>query len=296
MGKVLAITNRKGGTGKTMTTVSLGASLARQGKRVLIVDADPQHSSTISLGVAEPDKLAFTLATAMRNIINEQEINPLDGIINHSEGIFLMPSNNGLTGMEITLAPLIGRETVLRQYIDKVRGLYNYVLIDTAPTLDLMTINSLVAADSVIIPVAPKFLDAKGLELLLKSIAQIRKQINQNLSICGILLTMVYRRANITKGMIHEIEQAYGESINIFKAPIPQSVRAVETAAKGKSIFEHDPNGKVAAAYASLADELLAGEARQAAEVSVMEKNPFINDHNNKIADELLAGEVRQIA
>jgi chromosome partitioning protein len=257
MGKILAVSARKGGVGKTTTSVNLAASLARQGKKVLIVDADSQHSATVSLGVAEPDKLPFTLATVMQNIINEKEIDPMQGIISHSEGISLLPSNNSLAGIEVALAPIIGRETVLRQYIEKVRGLFDYVLLDTAPTLDLLTVNALAAADSVIIPVAPKFLDAKGLELLLKSIAQIRRHINPSLEIGGILLTMVDRRANITKGIISMIEQAYGEKINIFRNPIPHSVRVVETSATGKSIFSHDPNGKVAAAYTSLAEEVL---------------------------------------
>ena len=257
MGKVLAICARKGGVGKTTTAVSLGASLARQGKKVLIVDADSQHSATVSLGVAEPDKLAVSLSTVMQSIIMEQEINPMEGIISHDEGISLMPSNNGLAGMEISLAPIIGRETVLRQYIDKVRGLYDYILIDTAPTLDLLAVNALAAADSVIIPVAPKYLDAKGLELLLKSIAQTRRHINPNLAISGILLTMVDKRANISKDIIAMIKQAYGDSISIFKEAIPHSVRAVETSATGKSIFEYDPNGRIAAAYNSLAREVL---------------------------------------
>ena len=257
MGKILAVAARKGGVGKTTTSVSLAASLARQGKRVLIVDSDSQHSATVSLGVTEPDKLPFTLATVMQNIINEQDFDPLQGLISHSEGISLLPSNNSLAGIEVALAPIIGRETILRQYIEKVRGLFDYTLLDTAPTLDLLTVNALAAADSVIIPVAPKFLDAKGLELLLKSIAQIRRHINPSLEIGGILLTMVDRRANITKGIIAEIEKTYGERINIFKNPIPQSVRVVETSATGKSIFEHDPKGKVAVAYTSLAEEVL---------------------------------------
>ncbi|MCL2499804.1 MAG: ParA family protein [Defluviitaleaceae bacterium] len=257
MGKILAVTNRKGGTGKTMTSVSLGVSLARHGKKVLLIDADSQHSATVSLGIKEPDKLVVTLATIMQRIIKEQEVDPNEGIIFHEEGIHLLPSNNGLAGMEIVLAPIMGRETVLRQYIEIVRNHYDYILIDTAPTLDLLAINALATADSVIIPVAPKFLDAKGLELLLKSIAQTRRFINPNLAIGGILLTMVDKRANITKGIISMIQQAYGESIKIFNEPIPHSVRAVETSATGKSIFEHDPNGKVAAAYASLAREVL---------------------------------------
>lgn len=257
MGKVLAVTNRKGGTGKTMTSVSLGVSLARHGKKVLIIDADSQHSATVSLGIAEPDKLPVTLATIMQNLIMEREIDPMDGLITHEEGVSLLASNNGLAGIEISLVPIIGRETVLRQYIEMVRDVFDYILIDTAPTLGLLAINSLAAADSVIIPVAPKFLDAKGLELLLKSIAQTRRHINPTLSIGGILLTMVDKRANITKDIILMIKQAYGDSICIFKEPIPHSVRAVETSATGKSIFEYEPNGKIAKAYTSLAGEVL---------------------------------------
>ena len=208
MGKTIVITNRKGGCGKSFTTASLGVALARQGKKVLCIDTDNQHSLTVSLGVAEPDKLPVTLKTIIADIIDEKETDPTTGIIHHAEGIDLMPANNALTGIELALATIIGRETILRQYIEKVRPLYDYCLIDTCPTLDMLTINSLAAADSAIIPVAPKFLDAKGLELLLKSIAQIRKYINPNLSICGILLTLVDKRTNFTKEIISMIEQA----------------------------------------------------------------------------------------
>jgi len=261
MGKVMVIANRKGGCGKSMTAASLGIGLARQGKKTLIIDADSQHSLTVSMGVTEPDKLPVSLATVMSDIINEKDIDPTAGIIHHSEGVNLMPSNNILAGMEIALASLIGRETVLRQYIEKVKPLYNYVLIDTAPTLDLLTVNALAAADSTIIPVCPKFLDAKGLELLLKSIAQIRRQINQNLAISGILLTMVDHRANFTREIITLVENAYGGKIRIFGEYIPRSVRAAESTAQGVSIFTHDPNGKVAAAYAALTREVLSDAA-----------------------------------
>jgi len=261
MGKVMVIANRKGGCGKSMTAASLGVGLAREGKKTLIIDADSQHSLTVSMGVTEPDKLPVSLATVISDIINEKDIDPTAGIIHHSEGVNLMPSNNILAGMEIALAPLIGRETVLRQYIEKVKPLYNYVLIDTAPTLDLLTVNALAAADSTIIPVCPKFLDAKGLELLLKSIAQIRRQINQNLAISGILLTMVDHRANFTREIITLVENAYGGKIRIFGEYIPRSVRAAESTAQGVSIFTHDPNGKVAAAYAALTREVLSDAA-----------------------------------
>ena len=198
MGKTIAVSNMKGGVGKTMTAASLGAGLARQGKTVLCLDADAQHSLTISLGISEPNRLPVTLTTVMSNIINDTDFDPTAGIVHHPDSVDLLPSNNTLAGLEIALAGLIGRETVLRQYIEKVKPLYDYTIIDCAPSLDLLTINSLAAADSIIIPVVPRFLDAKGLELLLKSIAQIRRQINPSLSIEGILLTMVDRRANFT--------------------------------------------------------------------------------------------------
>jgi len=261
MGKVLVVANRKGGCGKSTTAASLGVGLARHGKKVLIIDADSQHSLTISLGIKEPDKITESLVTVMSKLINDNEIDPTGGIINHSEGVDLMPANNSLAGMEIILAPLIGRETVLKQYIDSVRPLYDYCLIDTAPTLDLLTVNALAAADSVIIPVTPKFLDAKGLELLLKSIAQIRRAINPKLDICGILLTMVDRRTIFTRDIISLVESAYGENIRIFSEHIPHSVRAVESTAQGISIYKHDPNGKVASAYAALTKEVLSDAA-----------------------------------
>ncbi|MDR1542774.1 MAG: AAA family ATPase [Clostridiales bacterium] len=244
MGKTLVITNRKGGCGKSFTTANLFVGLARQGKKVLCIDADNQHSLTVSLGITEPDELPVTLATVIADIIAKKNFDPTEGIIHHTEGIDLLPANDSLTGMELTLAPLMGREIILRKYINKVKPLYDYILIDTCPTLDVLTINALAAADSAIIPVTPKFLDAKGLELLLRSISEIHEDINPNLNICGILLTMVDMRTNFAKELISMIENAYSEEIRIFNDHIPHSVRAAEASATGKSIFTHDPNGK----------------------------------------------------
>jgi chromosome partitioning protein len=255
--KVIVIANRKGGVGKTQTAVNLGVGLARQGKRVLCIDADSQHSLTVSLGVSEPDKLTDTLATVLSHIINEQIFAPTTGILQHSEGVDLLPANNILAGLEISLAGLIGRETILRQYVDIVKPLYDYIIIDAAPTLDLLTINALAASDAIIIPVCPKFLDAKGLELLLKSVAQIKRQINPALGICGILFTMVDRRANLTREVVSSVENAYGSKIRIFTENVPRSVRAAEISGKGISIFKHDPNGKVASAYDALTREVM---------------------------------------
>jgi len=257
MAKVIAITNRKGGCGKTTTCVNLGIGLARQGKKILLIDADNQFSLTISMGVKEPNKLPITLATIISDIIAKKEINPTTGIIHHAEGIDLMPANDSLTGMELTLAPLMGREIILRKYINKIKPLYDYILIDTSPTLDILTINTLAAASSVIIPVVPKYLDAKGLELLLKSIENIREDINPNLSILGILLTMSENRTNFSKAIINMIREAYNEEIRIFKQSIPQSIRAAEASATGQSIFAHDPTGKIALAYAALTEEVV---------------------------------------
>jgi chromosome partitioning protein len=260
MGKTIFIGARKGGVGKTTTAANLGIGLARAGKRTLVVDCDSQSSLTYSLGVREPDKLTITLASVINDIINERDIDTAVGIVHHAEGVDLLPSNNTLTGIELALASLIGRETVLRQYIERVKPLYDYILFDTAPSLDLLTVNALAAADSVIIPVAPKYLDALGLELLLKAVAQIRRQINPHISIGGILLTMVDRRANLTREVVASIENAYGGNIRIFAEHIPRSVKAAETSANGVSIFAHDPNGKVAAAYQSLVKEVLYNE------------------------------------
>jgi chromosome partitioning protein len=257
MGKTIFVGARKGGVGKTVTAASLGFGLAKQGKRVLLLYCDSQFSLTVSLGIREPDKLTTTLASVLTDIIGERDFEPTVGILHHSEGVDFLPTSSGLAGIELALAQLIGREYILRQYIDKVKPLYDYVIIDTAPTLDLLTINALAAADSVIIPVCPKFLDAIGLELLLKAVAQIKRQINPALSIDGILLTIVDRKANLTRDVIASIEQAYGKDIQIFREAIPRSVKAAECSAQGVSIYAHDPKGKVAAAYNALVGEVL---------------------------------------
>ncbi|MDR0915653.1 MAG: ParA family protein [Oscillospiraceae bacterium] len=257
MATVISVSNQKGGVAKTTTAANLATGLARHGKRVLAIDADPQHSLTVSLGVTAPDKLTTTLATVIHGIINDADIDPASGIIHHVEGADLMPANISLANTELALVNAMSRETVLRQYIDAVRPLYDFVVIDTPPSLGMLTVNALAASDIVIVPVAARFLDAKGLELLLKSISQIQRKINRNLAISGILLTMVDRRANFTREIITLIEGAYGGNIRIFDEHIPRSVRAAESSATGKSVFTHEPTGKVAAAYESLVREVL---------------------------------------
>lgn len=255
-GKVLAISNQKGGVGKSTTAASLGFGLARQGKRVLLIDNDPQGSLTASLGYQQPDKLPVTLETIMRKIIEDKQFSTGEGILQHDEGVDLLPANIELSGLELLLVNTMSRETILREYINTVRNIYDYIIIDCMPSLGMLTINALAAADSVIIPVQAQFLSIKGLEQLLRTIFKVRKQINPGLMIDGILLTMVDNRTNYAREISQILREQYGNQLRIFENEIPRSVRAEETSAEGKSIYMYDPRGKVAAAYSAFVREV----------------------------------------
>ena len=254
--KVIALVNQKGGVAKTTSTVNLGVGLANHGNRVLLIDADPQGSLTISLGIRNPDDLQVSLATVMDAVIDDELGDEVIGILHHDEGVDLMPSNIELSGMETGLFNIMSREYVLKNYIDRIRQNYDYVLIDCMPSLGMMTINALVASDSVIIPSQPSFLSTKGLNLLLHSISKVKRSINPKLAIDGILLTMVDNRTVNAKDIIGSLRRGVGQNIKVFDTEIPHSVRAAECSLTGKSIFSHDKNGKVAAAYESLVKEV----------------------------------------
>lgn len=254
--KVIALTNQKGGVGKTTTAVNLGVCLSRQGKKVLLVDADAQANLTMSLGYPRPDDLPISLATIMQDIIDDKPFDVQKGILHHSEGVDLLPSNIELSGLEVRLINAISRERVLTTCINEVKKNYDYVLIDCMPSLGMLTINALAATDSVVIPTQPHYLSAKGLELLLRSVSKVRRQINPHLRIDGILMTMVMPRTNISKEVTALVRRAYGQNIKVFDAQIPHSIRAVEATAEGKSIFAYDKGGKVAAAYEQFGKEV----------------------------------------
>ena len=232
--KVIALTNQKGGVGKTTTAVNLGVCLSKQGKKVLLVDADAQANLTMSLGYPRPDDLPISLATIMQDIIDDKLFDVQKGILHHSEGVDLLPSNIELSGLEVRLINAISRERVLTTCINEVKKNYDYVLIDCMPSLGMLTINALAAADSVVIPTQPHYLSAKGLELLLRSVSKVRRQINPHLRIDGILMTMVMPRTNISKEVTALVRSAYGQNIKVFDAQIPHSIRAVEATAEGK--------------------------------------------------------------
>lgn len=255
--KVIAITNQKGGVGKTTTTVNLGAGLVRQGKKVLLVDADPQGSLTVSLGIKKPDELNSTLANVMQTIVEDKELVSGFGILRTEDGMDLMPSNIELSGIEIRLVNEMSRERVLKSYVDTVRDKYDYILIDCMPSLGMMTFNALCAADSVIIPTQPEFLSAKGLEQLLSTINRVRRHINPNLKVDGILITMVDNRTRLGRGLINVIRRDYGQSPSVFHTVIPLSVKAKEATVSGFSVFKHDEKGKITEAYKSLTQEVL---------------------------------------
>ena len=255
MCKVIAICNQKGGVSKTTTTANLGVGLVRAGKKVLVIDADPQGNLSQSLGIENPDELEVAL-----QIIMDKEVDVTKGIIHHKEGLDLMPCNIDLSGVDVSLVNAMSREFVLKTYVESMREFYDYILIDCMPSLGMITVNSLTASDSVLIPVQAAYLPVKGLEQLIKTICRVKKHLNPGIKFEGILISMLNARTNYAKDIMELIRKYYGDAIPIFESRIPFSVKAAETSAAGVSIFTLDKKHPVAQAYEKLTEEVIAHE------------------------------------
>ena len=235
-GRVIALANQKGGTGKTTTTVNLGIGLARLGKKVLLIDADPQGDLTTCLGWQDQDSLQTTLATVMGKIIRDEPFSADEGILHHHEGVDLMPANIELSDLEVTLVNAMSREVTLRTYVNEAKKNYDVVLIDCMPSLGMITINALAAADSVIIPVQAHYLPAKGMTQLIKNITRVKRRINPALKVDGVLLTLVDGRTNLARQTADFLRQSYGSVLKIYRSEIPVAIKAAEISSAGKSI------------------------------------------------------------
>ena len=274
MAKIIAVVNQKGGCSKTTVVANLGVGLSMEGKKVCVIDADPQGSLTASLGLCEEDAkwndpshgspimvedTRQTLATVMMDIINEEPYDPTACIISHEEGIDLVPANIELSGLEVSLANVMSREMILKEYVDQLRDSYDYILIDCMPSLGVMTINALVAADKVLVPVQAAYLPVKGLQQLIKTVSVVKKRLNKKLSMMGILITMVDYRTNYAKDITQLLRETYGSSVGVMDNYIPFSVKVEEASAEGKSIFKYAPGCKAAEGFKRLTGEVLKG-------------------------------------
>ena len=258
--RIISVVNQKGGTAKTTTVLNLGIGLANHGYRVLLIDLDPQGSLTVCLGHDFPDELNNTITDLLEGIKDESPISCETVIRKHEEGVDYIPGNITLSGLEVSLVNTMNRERILQQLLQQIANGYDYILIDCMPSLGMLTINALASVDAVIIPVQAAYLPVKGLEQLIRTIGKVRRQLNKQLKIGGILITMVDNRTNYARDISDLIFDTYGNQIKIFPQSIPFSVRAAEISAEGISIFEHDPKGKVAAAYWQMTQEVLLDE------------------------------------
>jgi len=254
--RVIAVVNQKGGVGKSVTSTNLSIGLARRGLRVLTVDLDSQASQTVSLGWRLPDELPTTIATQLSKVMENKPFNPFDGILSHNEGIDLVPSSIELSAIEMRMVNAMSREFILRNYLDELKQNYDVIVLDCPPSLGIMTINSLSAADSVIVPVQPEYLSVVGMTQLFDTVGLVKKQINPDLHLSGVIFTHANMRTNLAKFTVQKIQEAYGGSIRIFPHPIPYSTKVKEASSAGKSIFAYEPKGNAAYAYEQMVKEV----------------------------------------
>jgi len=249
MARTITLANQKGGVGKTTTAINLGAALASLGKATLIVDLDPQGNATIGLGISRKE-----VTNSLYQVLLE-EFPAKEAILTIKTNLFLLPSIIELAGAEIELVTMVSREYRLREALDDLTGAYDYILLDCPPSLGLLTINAMTAADSILIPIQCEFYALEGVTQLLSTINLVRRRLNPKLEVEGVLLTMSDGRTLLSQEVTKEVQAVFPKKV--FEAIIPRSVRLAEAPSFGKSIFDYEPRSKGAAAYLALAKEVL---------------------------------------
>ncbi len=257
MGKAIAIFNQKGGVGKTTTNINLAACLANKGKKVLLLDIDPQGNTTSGLGI---DKRSMEYSTY--DLLIEKDFDTPKAIIKTgTEGLDLIPASVSLSGAEVELVNVKGREKRLKKAMDKVKKKYDYIFIDCPPSLGLLTVNSLTAVDSVLIPIQCEFYALEGVAQLMNTIEIVKKNLNSKLEIEGVILSMFDGRTNLSIQVVEEVKKYFGRKV--YTTVIPRNVRLAEAPSYGLPIVEYDPRSTGAEAYREFAEEFLKSEGEK---------------------------------